>query len=507
MRLEKCVFWHRRDLRLNDNIGLYYAAKNTKALIGVFVIDPKIFKGNNTSPAQKWFILESLKELKYNWEKAGSDLLIIEGDPIKELPLLCNCIDAKSLFWNKGVDNYSISTDDSLIKELEKINIQSIRYWDHVIINPGTIKTNSNTFYKVYTPFLNSWSKEFKKIFPDSIGTLPKPERLEKVIRNNLDNQKSKTWKKLPLIKNLNDSINLRTDFDGYSKCPCIPGEDNALRQIERFFSPSFHNNEHKTDDKNTSIYAYNDFRDIPSRKGTSFLSASLALGTISPRLLLRNSMHSKLLAQNEKHDKALRSIISWEKEIIWREFYHHSLFVYPELIKGPFKEKWRKFPWVNNPEDFNAWDNGLTGVPIVDAAMRQLKNTGWMHNRCRMIVASFLVKDLICDWRLGEYLFMRKLVDGDIASNNGGWQWSASSGMDSKPLRIFNPYTQSRKFDPKALYIKQWLPELSHVNYNDLLNGQITSMERRGYPPPIVNHNFQQAKFKELYAKLKSIN
>jgi deoxyribodipyrimidine photo-lyase len=200
---------------------------------------------------------------------------------------------------------------------------------------------------------------------------------------------------------------------------------------------------------------------------------------------------------------EALASIQVWEQELAWREFYQQALFHFPELAEGPYRPQWRAFPWENDPSRFAAWREGLTGMPIIDAAMRQLNASGWMHNRCRMVVASFLVKDLICDWRWGEAAFMAQLVDGDLAANNGGWQWSASSGMDPKPLRIFNPATQASKFDAEARYIRHWLPELKHVSSRDLLSGEIAPLERRGYPALIVSHKQQQARFKALYAAL----
>ena len=203
------------------------------------------------------------------------------------------------------------------------------------------------------------------------------------------------------------------------------------------------------------------------------------------------------------RSDEALASITVWEQELCWREFYQQALFHFPELADGPYRPQWRHFPWENDPQRLAAWQDGLTGMPIVDAAMRQLVESGWMHNRPRMIVASYLVKDLICDWRLGERFFMEHLVDGDLAANNGGWQWSASSGMDPKPLRIFNPATQAAKFDPEATYIRTWLPELAHVATADLISGRIGALERRGYPEPIVDHKAQQARFKALYAGL----
>ena len=241
--------------------------------------------------------------------------------------------------------------------------------------------------------------------------------------------------------------------------------------------------------------------RNLPADSGTSGLGAAFRFGTISARQAWEAAQSARLLARSEEQ---LRSIQIWEQELAWREFYQHALFHFPELAQGPYRPHWRKFPWQNNRLWFEAWRDGMTGMPIIDAAMRQLRQSGWMHNRCRMIVASFLVKDLICDWRWGEQMFMEHLVDGDLAANNGGWQWSASSGMDPKPLRIFNPATQAAKFDADTSYIRRWLPELAHVATADLISGEIPALERRGYPEGLVNHKVQQARFKALYASIR---
>ena len=225
-----------------------------------------------------------------------------------------------------------------------------------------------------------------------------------------------------------------------------------------------------------------------------------MRFGTISIRKVWDATLFPDLININ-KHNQL--SIETWQKELVWREFYQHCLFHFPELEKGPYRKKWNLFPWQNNHEWFTRWSDGQTGVPIIDAAMRQLNSSGWMHNRCRMIVASFLVKDLICNWQMGEEKFMRVLVDGDLAANNGGWQWSASSGMDPKPLRIFNPYTQTKKFDPICKYIKFWIPELSKVSNADILNGEISDLEKNNYSGALVNHNIQQRLFKDLYAQI----
>jgi deoxyribodipyrimidine photo-lyase len=275
--------------------------------------------------------------------------------------------------------------------------------------------------------------------------------------------------------------------FTGADLCPCRPGEAAALAQLEAF-----------TD--GPALARYDEGRNLPGEEGTSALSAALRFGTLSPRQAWAAASVARFAARS---DEALASITVWEQELCWREFYQQALFHFPELADGPYRPQWRHFPWENDPQRLTAWQDGLTGMPIVDAAMRQLVESGWMHNRPRMIVASYLVKDLVCDWRLGERFFMEHLVDGDLAANNGGWQWSASSGMDPKPLRIFNPATQAAKFDPEATYIRTWLPELAHVATADLISGQIGALERRGYPEPIVDHKAQQARFKALYAGL----
>ena len=279
-----------------------------------------------------------------------------------------------------------------------------------------------------------------------------------------------------------------RHGFKGTEICPCRPGEAAAFEQLSRFCDGA--------------LYGYEPDRNFPGTAGTSYLSAALSVGTLSPRQAWCAAQDSREQARSEEH---LQAIAVWEQELGWREFYQQALFHFPELADGPYREQWRRFPWENNEDWFDFWKEGQTGMPIIDAAMRQLNQTGWMHNRCRMIVASYLVKDLICDWRWGERAFMELEVDGDLAANNGGWQWSASSGMDPKPLRIFNPATQASKFDSAGEYIRQWVPELRHVNTKDLLSGEIGALERRDYPEPLVDHKKQQAKFKALYATIRS--
>jgi deoxyribodipyrimidine photo-lyase len=267
------------------------------------------------------------------------------------------------------------------------------------------------------------------------------------------------------------------------------PGETAAQAQLTWFVDQALGNYQHD--------------RNFPALVGTSQLSAALKFGVISIRTLWQ-ATETALVQSRSDEERA--SIQTWQQELAWREFYQHCLYSFPELANGPYREPFKQFPWEDNEVHFQAWCEGKTGYPIIDAAMRQLNQTGWMHNRCRMIVASFLTKDLILNWQRGELYFMQTLYDGDLAANNGGWQWSASSGMDPKPLRIFNPYTQAQKFDPDGDYIRTWLPELARFETGDLLTGKLTPMERRSvnYPDPIVDHSVQQREFKRRYQLVK---
>ncbi len=486
------LFWHRRDLRLFDNVGLSKAKSNTSAITGVFILDQKIFPKEDLKsifPAsQVWFLTKSLDELKRNWSKTGSDLLILHGNPIKLIPLLAEAINADCVCWNKDIEPENISIDKQIIYKLQKQSIKALSEWDQLLIAPNQIRTGNNNPYKVYGPFFKKWNSlvemKFSKGYIDVEHTNKRLVGLSNIQKTKIENYLGENYIKDSF--KLTQRIREINYFVGHNLCPCRPGEKVGREQLKEFI------------DKNT-ILDYSLNRDIPSFNGTSKLSASFRFGTISPR----ESWNASLLAlNNAKTIYQKKSINTWQKELCWREFYQNILFNFPRLLNGPYREKLKDFPWENNEKWINAWRLGLTGVPIVDASMRQLNQTGWMHNRCRMIVASFLVKDLICNWQIGEKLFMDILVDGDIAANNGGWQWSASSGMDTKPLRIFNPYTQTIKFDPKAEFIKKWLPELSHISKEDLITSEINNLERKIYPKAIVAHKDQQAKFRFLYKK-----
>ncbi len=489
----RSIFWHRRDLRIEDNIGLYEAYKNSKCLIGVYILDPILLDPNrNTSEAKNWFLSESLFELQKSWENKGSGLLILSGDPIKLIPKLTKLIKAECVYWNKNIEPYEINRDKIIMDKLRQEKRKVYTFLDQLIVSPNHIRTNNNEPYKVYGPFYRKWIdiiNDSSLLDNNSIKVSSTPSKIKGLDDRAILSIKNSDLKYC-IIKESNPVYNLLASnrFKNTNLCPCKPGESKARKQLKNFITSG-------------SINSYNIGRDIPSLDSTSNLSAALSLGTISCREVWNGAQISKSFAIN---DCQKNSIDIWIKELAWREFYQNALINFPELEKGPYRRKWFNFPWQNRSDWFEAWKNGLTGIPIIDAAMRQLKHSGWMHNRCRMIVASFLVKDLLIDWRWGEIFFMKSLVDGDLASNNGGWQWSASSGMDPKPMRIFNPFRQASKFDENGNYIRKWIPEISHISTTNLLSGEIISSEIKGYPKPIINHKTQTSIFKELYSNIK---
>ncbi len=493
MGAERWLFWHRRDLRLADNLGLAAAAAATPALTGVFVLDPAILGAADMAPARVWFLLESLQELQQRWRQAGSRLLVLEGDPEVVLPQLAEALAAPVVAWNRDVEPYGRARDRRVAAALQAAGRRVLVDWDQLLVAPEALKTGGGDPYRVYGPFQRNWRGQVERkaaagsALQGGLDPLPAPDGLIDLDPAALPEPRAALWVQLTLRDSLPTLAQLGQVFDGADCCPCRPGEAAALEQLQAFCDGG-------------GLLAYEPGRNIPGEAGTSGLSAALKFGTLSPRQAWAAAQGARELARSSE---ALESIQVWEQELAWREFYQQALFHFPELAEGPYRPQWKHFPWDNHQGHYEAWCEGLTGMPIIDAAMRQLNESGWMHNRCRMIVASYLVKDLICDWRWGETAFMQRLVDGDLAANNGGWQWSASSGMDPKPLRIFNPATQASKFDPEGTYIRTWLPELRHVNTKDLLSGEIAPMERRGYPAQLVSHKSQQARFKTLYAAL----
>ena len=492
MSTPRTLFWHRRDLRLSDNSGLQAAAALGPAVTGVYVFDPALITPPPQlppmAPARLWFLVESLVELQQRWRQAGSRLLLLAGDPVLLLPRLAALLDAPTVVWSRDVEPYARERDRQVAKALQNDGRKLLVDWDQLLVAPESLRTGGGDPYRVYGPFLRNWRGQVERLAPRITEA---PEGLQDLTGSQLQQISSAEGDLGRLCSQGQSELErLRSShgFAGTELCPCRPGETAAADQLARF--------------ADGPLLDYEPDRNFPGQQGTSSLSAALSVGTVSPRQAWCSAQSAKQIVRSDEQQHA---ITVWEQELGWREFYQQALFHFPELADGPYREQWRRFPWENNEAWFESWREGKTGMPIIDAAMRQLNQSAWMHNRCRMIVASFLVKDLICDWRWGERAFMELEVDGDLAANNGGWQWSASSGMDPKPLRIFNPSTQASKFDADADYIRHWLPELRHVNTKDLLSGDIGALERRGYPEPLIDHKKQQAHFKALYARIRS--
>lgn len=467
------IVWHRRDLRLQDNPALAAANSHTEnnTVIGIFIFDPDILKSPETGGGKVDFMLGCLQELQQGYKALGSDLLFFYGQPLEVLTKLARVLQPQRLFFNQDVEPLAIKRDRAVIEALSA-GIEVKGFLDIASIDPQAIATKStNEPYKVYSPFWKNWITQPKP------APLPKPEKLTGL---NLDKYELSNIP-LPTLAELGFSHNQTLP---------APGEAIAQNLLSEFC--------------NTQIYDYKKSRDFPAIAGTSKLSPHLRFGTIGVRDCWAATVDAE--AEVSDREQALAGIQTWRQELAWREFYQHVLFHFPQLSESAYRPQMQRFTWDENPEHFTAWCEGRTGYPIVDAAMRQLNQIGWMHNRCRMIVASFLTKDLILNWQLGELYFMQKLVDGDLTANNGGWQWSASSGMDTQPLRIFNPSSQALKFDPQGTYIRQWLPELKDLTTAELLSGNISTyqLQKCNYPAPIVDHSIQQRKFKERYQQCK---
>lgn len=466
------LFWHRRDLRISDNVGLAEACEQTSKVVGIFCLDPNILNQDNIAPSRVTYMMGCLEELQKNYQKIGGDLLILKGSPEIVIPSLAKELNVDSIYWNLDIEPYSQKRDEKVKDALKPIGIKTKSYWDQLLHYPGEILTKNQTPYTVYTPFWRNWLKQSKQ------NLISKPSKLEGLTEEEKIKVSSLGVISLPTAKDLG--------FHWENPLLLTPGETAATEKLEEFCT--------------YKLSEYQENRNFPAIDGTSQLSAALKFGAIGIRTIWQKTMEA---INNSNSDEERENIITWQQELAWREFYQHCLYFFPELEKGAYRKQFKDFPWQNNDDYFQAWCDGKTGYPIVDAAMRQLNETGWMHNRCRMIVASFLTKDLIIDWRWGEKYFMQKLYDGDLAANNGGWQWSASSGMDAKPLRIFNPTSQAQKFDSEAEYIRQWLPEISSIDTEYLVTGKIPPLEciSCAYPQPIVDHKKQQQEFKQLYS------
>jgi deoxyribodipyrimidine photo-lyase len=447
------LHWHRRDLRAADNAGLATAAEDGP-VVPVFVFDRDVLA--HAGPPRVAFMLDALRGLRERYRERGSDLVVRRGDPREVLPELAEEFDADGVTWGKEVSGLGRERDAAVRRALDDADVTREAVGDALLHEPGSIRTNQGEVYSVFTYFWKKW-RDREKAEPCAA---PATDELAGVADDTT----------LPTLDELG--------FDE-PEADVPPAGTDAARDLLSAFCED-------------RIYEYDDRRDYPADECTSRLSAHLKFGTIGIREVhaaVRNAKESAAGADRE-------SAAEFESQLAWREFYSHVLWDEPGVVTENFTSYERDIDWREDPEGLRAWKDGETGYPIVDAGMRQLRREAYMHNRVRMIVASFLTKDLMIDWRAGYDWFREKLVDHDTANDNGGWQWAASTGTDAQPyFRVFNPMTQGERYDPDAEYIREYVPELDGVpadaihEWHELDRGR-QEMLAPDYPATIVDHS-----------------
>jgi deoxyribodipyrimidine photo-lyase len=423
------VFWFRRDLRLNDNAALYHALTSEFPVLAVFIFDKNILdKLDDKKDKRICFIYETLEQINAELQKHHSSLYVLNDTPIKAFEKICSDFEVNEIFTNHDYEPSAIERDAKIKSFLEGRNISFHTYKYQVIFERSEVMKPNGQPYTIFTPYSKTWKEKLKK---EGIKLFPSEKKISNLLKTEPFH--------FPSLKDIGfEKINV--DFP-------------RLNISEKLISN------------------YEATRNVPAIDGTSLVSLYLRFGTISVRelVILANKLNEK-----------------WLNELIWREFFMMILFHFPYVVNENFNRKYDDLKWRNNEKEFELWCKGETGYPIVDAGIRQLNETGWMHNRVRMIVAGFLCKDLLIDWRWGEAYFAEKLLDYELSSNNGNWQWAAGTGSDAAPyFRIFNPHEQIKKFDPKLIYIKKWIKDF-----------------HPGYLPEMVNHDFARKRAIQAYKK-----
>jgi len=425
------IVWFRRDLRLTDNAALYHALKSENFILPIFIFDKNILdKLEDKADRRVEFIHAALAEMQQQLVSMGSSLQVFYANPLEAFKQLLSNYRIEKVFTNHDYEQYAIDRDEQIKNLLQQHNASLHTFKDQVIFEKDEVLKDDGKPYTVFTPFSNKWKARLTAFHLKEYPT-------EKYFNN--------FYKQSPITIPTLESIGFKAVDKPF------PGKDLNLAIVAK----------------------YKEQRNFPAIRGTSQLGVHLRFGTVSVREIARLS--------RDKSETFLN-------ELIWRDFYHSILWQFPHVRRGEaFKKEYEQIEWVNNEADFEKWCEGKTGYPIVDAGMRELNETGYMHNRVRMIVASFLTKHLLIDWRWGELYFAKKLLDFDYAANNGGWQWAAGSGCDAAPyFRIFNPSLQTEKFDKDLKYIRKWIPELDSFDY----------------PQPIINHEFARKRVLEVYSK-----
>ncbi|ORZ27516.1 DNA photolyase, FAD-binding/Cryptochrome [Lobosporangium transversale] len=492
IKTRNTLMWFRTDLRLQDNKALYEASMRSKVgarhLIALYIISEDEWKEHDEAPIKIDFWMRNLTSLKKDLDRLAIPLVTKTAKDIADIPTLVEQVvkemDISHVFWNADLMIDEQRRDAAVKKSLMKLPGVAVEECNcECIVDPADIKTKTGNPYSVFTPYYNNWCKlveteqhyleltgppeanppEAKDIFADIFKTVPSGS-----YPHSLD------------IKMVNELY--------------PAGEDAAHERLKSFLQ--------------SKVKKYREARDVPVQDGTSLMSPYLTSGVVTTRqcvAIARAANNNKIVSGDE-------GIKAWIRELGWKEFYKNILISFPRVCMGrAFQPKTEKVQWSDNMEHFQRWCEDKTGFPIVDAGMRQLNATGYMHNRLRMITACFLVKDLLIDWRLGERYFMNSLIDGDLANNNGGWQWSASTGTDAQPyFRVFNPLLQSQRFDPKGSYIRKWVPELRGLNDKQIHDPSHIlhpkDFAKLGYPKPIVDHAVAKKKYVDEFKRILAL-
>ncbi|MGO2696291.1 cryptochrome/photolyase family protein [Bavariicoccus seileri] len=473
------IMWFRRDLRLEDNTALNHLLKNhhDNPIIFLFHINPSQLTDNFGFNQHTFF--SAVKHFKHQLVEKGIELLILQGELEKTFKSLKEQYpEWDNIYFNEDETGFGAKRDREALAIFTNLGVTAHHFSDHYLIDASSIVKDNGSYYKVFTPYFKKW-EAFEKRKPNIIQFKSSNIRLRPSIQaTGEDNMGNLTDLLLPQEKLTKEIAQLNF------------GTVSAKKALHDFITNHLSN--------------YDKKRDFPAQSGTSKLSRFLRTGELSIRTVFEAALPAKDSSGKE----------SFIKELAWRDFYNMIYATHPNQQKEPIIPYFSHIHWVNDESQFERWKDGLTGYPIIDAAMRQLKTTGWMHNRLRMITASFLTKDLLIDWRLGESYFKKQLIDYDPASNIGGWQWAASTGTDAVPyFRIFNPITQSKKFDPSGTFIKQYVPELKtlsekEIHFPSILDMQIKQKRHvivgKDYPEPIIDHQWARKRAVAAYEESK---
>lgn len=471
------LFWFRNDLRLTDNPALLAAVDSGRPIIAVYVLDDENAGDWSMGGASRWWLHHSLQALARDLDALGGRLILRRGDAGASIVELAAETGAALVYWNRAYEPWAIARDTNLKQALTEAGVEARSFKGALIVEPWEIATKQGKPYRVYTPF---WKALKANHAPAEPAGRPKEMRFADAPRSD----SLEDWALLPV----------KPDWSGGLRAAWTPGESGAQGRLGGFISHAMADYDHA--------------RNLPAVTGTSGLSAHLHFGEISPRQVWHAIRNAK------GGDSA--DADSFLSEIAWREFSYNLLFHFPTLPEENFQPRFDRFTWTGDDSAYGAWTRGQTGYPIVDAGMRELWHTGWMHNRVRMIVGSFLIKDLLIHWRRGETWFWDTLVDADLASNAAGWQWVAGSGADAAPyFRIFNPVSQGEKFDPNGDYVRKWVPELAKLPKRVIhapWTADRDTMARAGvtlgrdYPQPIVDHGEARKRALAEFEKIKDV-